>query len=317
MALAGTGLAKQTDNTPLQKFLFTFDRYCCCGSNLEYSIVLGKQKYRSWISDYQTDLEAIRHDLESFVFHKKTTLKLFYEDSPTIISLKTERLLNPQTEKERGTGFAWEEVLHISIKPNSFQSKTDKEISGYCNLIDGIDAIYTAFLQCALMAQRNDTDSCEHCWPERTAFYNIIKSPIIEDFLAGREYDPSAPKRRYTPIDVVMDINPDIITSTCNKFTGECGIIYEDIFSAFDNDRTIQDIKVPGMEMWLEEFRDATDFADTTTSPDFDFREWHKRGLAFAQKIRDELVDNCDLWYNAPYEDKSGILLRPKLILKQ
>lgn len=316
MALAGTGLFKQTDNTPLEKFSFSFERNCIC--DLGYTILLGKQKYCSALSDWSTNLETIRHDLESFVFHKETTLELFFEDSPTIITLKKESLLNPQTEKEKGTGFAWEEVLYVHIKPNSFQSKTDSEISGYCELKSGIETIYTALLQCALLYKGRKTDTNNHLWPNYKDFYNIIKSPIIEDFIAGRKYDPYAPKRRHNPIDIVMSINPDIYSSTCNYFTGVCDDMFEDIFTVFDdNDNTIQEITVPGIENWLNEFRDATDFAETTTSANFDFKEWHHRGIKFAQEIRNKLIDNCDLWYYAPYEDNSGIILRPKLILKE
>lgn len=317
MAMSETRLFKQTNDTLLQKFLFTFD-HSYRDRDIEYSIVLGEQKYSSWISNYATDLEIIRHDLESFVFHKKTTLELFFKDSPTIINLRTERLLNPQKESALGTGSTWEEVLHISIKPNSFQAPTDSVISGYCSLIDGIEAIYTAFLQCALTLWPRKGDSGESCWPNREAFYNIIKSPIIEDFIAGREYDPYAPQRRYAPVDIVMSISPDLYSSTQNDFISVGDDIFDDTFSVFDsNDNTVQEIIVPGIDNWLEEYRDATDFADTTTSSDFDYREWHKRGIAFAQEIRNKMIDNSDLWYHSPYEDKNSVVLRPKLILKK
>ena len=84
MAFTGTGLIKQRNNRPIQNFSFVFDGEFSC--DLGFTIQLGSQIYRSALSDWSTDLETIRHDLESFVFHRETALQLFFEDSPTIIS---------------------------------------------------------------------------------------------------------------------------------------------------------------------------------------------------------------------------------------
>ena len=65
---------------------------------------------------------------------------------------------------------------------------------------------------------------------------------------------------------------------------------------------------VPGIQEWLKRYEDATDFAETTTSPDFDWKSWHWEGLQFAKYIRERLPLSYDLYYNSPYEDKSGTL---------
>ncbi|MCF0165556.1 MAG: hypothetical protein HUJ92_09730 [Bacteroidales bacterium] len=65
---------------------------------------------------------------------------------------------------------------------------------------------------------------------------------------------------------------------------------------------------VPGIEEWLKRYEDATDFAETTTYPDFDWKSWHWEGLQFAKYIRERLPLCYDLYYNSPYEDKSGTL---------
>ena len=47
---------------------------------------------------------------------------------------------------------------------------------------------------------------------------------------------------------------------------------------------------------------------------DFDWEDYHKRGLALAQELRRKLSSDFDLWYEAPFEDKSGTVKRPRLI---
>lgn len=76
MALAGKGLFKQTDNTPIEEFSFVFDRKFSC--DIDFTILIGDKKYCSAFSDWSNDLETIRHDLEAFVFHRETTIQLFF-----------------------------------------------------------------------------------------------------------------------------------------------------------------------------------------------------------------------------------------------
>ena len=46
-----------------------------------------------------------------------------------------------------------------------------------------------------------------------------------------------------------------------------------------------------------------------------DWKDYHERGLKFAHELRKRLSTDIDLWYVAPYEDKSGIIDHPILIL--
>ena len=51
-------------------------------------------------------------------------------------------------------------------------------------------------------------------------------------------------------------------------------------------------IVVPGIEEWVKRYEDATDFAETTTEPSFDWISWHYEGLCFAKAIW-ELQKSC------------------------
>ena len=45
-----------------------------------------------------------------------------------------------------------------------------------------------------------------------------------------------------------------------------------------------------------------------------DWADYHKRGLELAHRLRNILSDDFDLWYSAPFEDKSGTIPKPILI---
>ena len=51
-------------------------------------------------------------------------------------------------------------------------------------------------------------------------------------------------------------------------------------------------IVVPGIEEWVKRYEDATDFAETTTEPSFDWISWLYEGLCFAKAIW-ELQKSC------------------------
>ena len=70
--------------------------------DIDYKITLGNKSYNSCISEWSNDWECIRHDLENLIFHQKTELQLFFEDSPTRVLLEDYKVLDKKLEKERG-----------------------------------------------------------------------------------------------------------------------------------------------------------------------------------------------------------------------
>ena len=67
-------------------------------------------------------------------------------------------------------------------------------------------------------------------------------------------------------------------------------------------------IIVPGIHEWVRRYENATDFADTVTDPEFDWKSWHFEGLQFAKAIWEQLPRCYTLYYEPPYEDMSGTL---------
>ena len=64
-------------------------------------------------------------------------------------------------------------------------------------------------------------------------------------------------------------------------------------------------IVIPGIEEWLKRYEFATDFAETTTDPSFDWISWHYEGLCFAKAIRQQMPRCFTLYYQPPFEDSS------------
>ncbi len=67
-------------------------------------------------------------------------------------------------------------------------------------------------------------------------------------------------------------------------------------------------IVIPGIEEWVKRYVFATDFAETTTDPSFDWVTWHYEGLCFAKAIWEQLPRCYKLYYQPPYEDHSGTI---------
>lgn len=67
-------------------------------------------------------------------------------------------------------------------------------------------------------------------------------------------------------------------------------------------------IVVPGIDEWVRRYEDATDFAETTTDPSFDWISWHYEGLCFAKAIWEQMPRCYTLYYEPPFEDHSGTI---------
>lgn len=75
------------------------------------------------------------------------------------------------------------------------------------------------------------------------------------------------------------------------------------------------DFNMPELKEWLSlfVFQALAPCESGETTPEdlaktFDWRDFHKRGIALAVEVKKLLPKNCVLKYAAPFEDKSGLL---------
>lgn len=72
-------------------------------------------------------------------------------------------------------------------------------------------------------------------------------------------------------------------------------------------------IIVPGIEEWLRRYELATNFAKATTVPSFDWITWHYEGLFFAKAIWEQMPRCYSLYYDSPFEDRSGTINKVRI----
>lgn len=112
-----------------------------------------------------------------------------------------------------------------------------------------------------------------------------------------------------------ITICPDVISAI--------GYDKEGISVSVENDTVYwsdyeEEVHVEGMSKWQAWFEKVTDFANShMNASDIDMIKWHSQGLHLARELKRKLPDDVEVWYNRPFEDKSGILIRPAKIFKQ
>lgn len=90
--------------------------------------------------------------------------------------------------------------------------------------------------------------------------------------------------------------------------------IGDDKSLSIDGGRQI-DLNIPGLSDWLSEYLwqvlapcESGEISIEELNKTFDWRDFHKRGIALAVEVKKLLPKNCVLKYAAPFEDKSGLL---------
>lgn len=81
-------------------------------------------------------------------------------------------------------------------------------------------------------------------------------------------------------------------------------------------DQNGNSIVFPEMLSWYKEIESIVIASETGEKYQKDWQEYHKRGLELAHQLREWLSDDFDLWYEAPFEDKSGTIPHPILIMR-
>ena len=67
-------------------------------------------------------------------------------------------------------------------------------------------------------------------------------------------------------------------------------------------------IVMPELYEWQKEIEPIIIASETGEPYEKDWADYHRRGLEIAYKFRAVLSSDFDLWYKAPFEDKSGMI---------
>lgn len=89
--------------------------------------------------------------------------------------------------------------------------------------------------------------------------------------------------------------------------------VSKDIVSWSD---TEEDIYIEGISEWYHDFDSVVDYVKGDLPESFDIVTWHAKGLSLAKSLREKLPQDVELWYQAPFEDKSNTIPQPIQIIK-
>lgn len=299
---------KTTKDIQVEDFLFDVET----GNEGEgFTIGIGDRTYSTWFSHWDGSLERIRHQFESYTFEHKAEVKITFDMSETIIKMEGISVIDEINETEKGVGFKYKDFMLVTIIPNEFVKQPI--FKGYCNREQVLRTLYNGLLRMALDHPISENEDV----PDMLNAYNMVKSPLIEDYITGKYRDRSDKLCviRQTKVKHIITIDPDI----AQLFHDEEDVAYEvekDGTIDFIYDRDGNPIVIKDFLTWHNEINQIVIDSETGHPYSMDWEQYHNRGIKLAQELRKVLSTDFDLWYEAPFEDKSGIIKHPFLVLE-
>ncbi|MCF0220032.1 MAG: hypothetical protein HUK14_09645 [Muribaculaceae bacterium] len=157
-----------------EKFSFEFTEPYSCDT--AYKITIGNRTFESCLSDWTTNFNSIRLQMESFAmaYLRECEIELHYEDSPTKIHLNN-RILH----HNKGL------VTQVTIFPDSFVK--GPICYGWCDQTQVLSALYLGLMSlCFTPTDWLDRVNEGYSWDEfRLATYNKLQSCVIENRILG------------------------------------------------------------------------------------------------------------------------------------
>ena len=269
----------------------------------EYEIGIGDRTYKTFLTEWCNDNERIRHQFETIFYYGTTAvIELIFDDLPTTITLERKRLLDRTESSEEGTGFKYKDFIYVKIEANGFANMPT--LVGYCDFKETIRTLYEGLLQMTIH-QKESKDE-----PPTLVSYNRYKSPLIESLISETpiEYSDTSLHSRETKIRKILIMDPD--WDYFLRDTEGYVYSYDDL-----DDLCRQTIIIPGLRQWHKELQPIISKSEFGEPYRKDWKSYHERGLELAHRLRKSLPKEYDLWYTAPFEDNSGIIRKPILIV--
>jgi hypothetical protein len=290
-----------TKDVVQEEFVFIPDK-----KDLEgYTIGIGNRTYHTFFTHWDSDMEQVRYQLESYIYSRGAEVKLNFDEDETIIKIRHVSVLDKITKVGDGYGYQYKDYDLVEIIPNFFVKMPI--IKGYCKEKQVIGQLYEGLLD---IARKHPADGEEDSYddtPSREVAYNRYKSPILESYLKGIQREQNTYMVRQTIVKHIVRICPDY-----NEYLwDEDGVAIEQEELCDNEGRPIQ---MPELDAWAHEISPIVVASETGHPYEKDWPDFHKRGIKLAHQLRECLSPDFDLWYEAPFEDKSGIIPRKKLI---
>ena len=160
--------------------------------DVKYQIQVGEHRLEAYISEWSTDWDQIRHDVEHLIWHNNTEIHLNFEDSPTRIILQKESALDSTVEYKGGVFYNWEPLIRIEVIPNGFV-KDIEPFFGYDKRLNVIKSIYYGLQSLANAYPDNNSDNSEMTKKNVSAkLHSQLIGEYINDLLKEQERNNNA-----------------------------------------------------------------------------------------------------------------------------
>ena len=272
---------------------FVFEPEKMYGYDRGFVVGFGERRYTFYTTNYNEEMESVRHELEGLTYHCKAVLSFPYDEGGT----ETKIVLHDDFHY-------WNDLRHkycmlVTIFPNDYSGMP--VLTGFCDSQQAARAIYEGLLQMALLHGK-DNASGKMNKRESLIAYNRYKSPIYEINLKQDEYNRRVDSyeclERQAHIKDVMTLRSD-----SDRFlTGIDGTIYndEELGKLCGRPVNVEESLVE----WSRGFVNGLD------------DNYLQRGYDLARMLRNLLPREYDIWYHVPSDDSNCTYSKPLLIIE-
>lgn len=283
-----THYMRLAEDIRVEQFTFHF------GKSGRYTIGIGNREFQTVLTDWDTSYEKIRHELEGIAFSENAEVRLSFDMCDTVVTMKKVNVVEEVNGDDKGVGYKYKHLLSVMIEPNEFAHMPI--LKGYCEIKETVRTFYEGLLKNAVS--------------NRLISYNKLKSPIIEAFLRDEIIDQDDSYfLRQAHVKHVLRIDPDYDAVGFDEEDVAWGDL-EDMY-----DKQGHPIELPDLVEWAQEIHPIVVASETGEPYEKDWADYHSRGLELAQQLRRMASTDFDIWYEAPYEDKSGFIPTRTIIL--
>ena len=263
----------------------------------QYQIGIGNRKYDTWLTHWDNDMEAIRHELECFVYEGEANIKLLFDSSETVIKFCRKSSLDTVTKTDNGgTAYSYKSFVLVEIHPNEFVRMPI--LKGFCEEKTMIRTLYEGLLSMARLHPLDGKEDSYDDTPSCLVIYNRYKSPIIESLLKDEKKEPNTYMTRQVHVKKIIKIDADYDT-----FLWDEESVALNLSDLYDTEG--KPIQMEAFETWQKEIAPIIVDAAVSKSYEKDWDDYNKRGVELARQLRKQLSLDFDLWYEPPFEDSS------------
>ena len=279
----------------IDEFSLTFDSKVSC--DIDFTAKIGNRTIASSISNWSTDFDYIRHQMEGLILNYKSgEIEINFEDEPTKFRFIKRHALTDTKRGVSGTAFQYKDLLNVQILPNTFTKSP--AVVGFCEPMTTIRTMYEALLQLGRILAAADIETVSD-WNYSSGMniYNTLKSGIVEAYLTPYKPKSEVVKRQTIVRHIVTICGRDDTYGYHEDGSSIYVIKNAKDLICIDG---LADFTVNSITDWIKQRDEA--------GQDFDAEKWDIRGLEFARQIRSLIPEDYDVWYESSAKKLTLIL---------